>query len=285
MSKVVTIPKDRNPFIVIVNGVEYKYPAGATIEVPDSVADVIEKYEGAKPKPDPTPTPGGGTGGSVQTDWNQNDSSAADFLKNKPFGDELVEIMPETEMVGQNADGMYIALLDPALFPARNATYAVTFDGVEYTRYFMFDFNTGVFMCGNSALFGGADTGEPFLLLASPDSDAALVLTDENPHTVSIKELVIQELDRKYYSGCTIFYPDGIYLYTDFLCTIKATRGDVINAIKNGGVVLNTVDSLLTTPCNINCVTYDYAVMVCMEWRGGSETETTLLYTAEYTES
>ena len=87
MSKVVTIPKDRNQFIVIVNGVEYKYPAGATIEVPDSVADVIEKYEGAKPKPDPTPTPGGGSGGSVQTDWNQKDETEPDFLKNKPFGD------------------------------------------------------------------------------------------------------------------------------------------------------------------------------------------------------
>ena len=31
---------------------------------------------------------GGGTSGSVQSDWNQTDSSAADFIKNKPFGEE-----------------------------------------------------------------------------------------------------------------------------------------------------------------------------------------------------
>lgn len=31
MSKVVTIPKDRNPFVVIVNGVKYSYPAGQTV--------------------------------------------------------------------------------------------------------------------------------------------------------------------------------------------------------------------------------------------------------------
>lgn len=30
---------------------------------------------------------GGGSGGGTQSDWNQTDSSAADFIKNKPFGD------------------------------------------------------------------------------------------------------------------------------------------------------------------------------------------------------
>ena len=64
MSKIVTIPKDRNPFVVIINGVEYKYTAGETVEVPDSVADVIEKYENAKPKPNENPNPGTTPGGS-----------------------------------------------------------------------------------------------------------------------------------------------------------------------------------------------------------------------------
>lgn len=82
MSKVVTIPKDRNPFVVIVNGVKHSYPAGVTTEVPDEVADVIEKYVGAKPKPDPN---AGINFGGVQSDWNQTDSSATDFIKNKPF--------------------------------------------------------------------------------------------------------------------------------------------------------------------------------------------------------
>ena len=52
---------------------------------------------------------GGGSGGgsSVQSDWNQTDSSAAGFIKNKPFGDELVEIMSETEITGADMGGMY----------------------------------------------------------------------------------------------------------------------------------------------------------------------------------
>ena len=76
MSKVVTIPKDRNPFVVIVNGVKYSYPAGESIEVPDGVADVIEKYEDAKPKPDPS---AGINFGGAQSDWNQTEAMTFRF--------------------------------------------------------------------------------------------------------------------------------------------------------------------------------------------------------------
>lgn len=52
MSKVVKIPTTMNPFVVIVNGVEHKYPAGVTMEVPDNVAAIIEQYEkGSFPQP------------------------------------------------------------------------------------------------------------------------------------------------------------------------------------------------------------------------------------------
>lgn len=45
MSKVVTIPDCANPFIVYVNGYKYSYEAGATVEVPDEVAFVIETHK------------------------------------------------------------------------------------------------------------------------------------------------------------------------------------------------------------------------------------------------
>lgn len=89
MSKSITIPKDRDPFVVIVNGVEYKYTAGATVTVPDSVADVIEKYENAKPKPDPN-----AGAGSHKCDWNK--------MVNKPFGETL-----DTLTWGGNTDGLH----------------------------------------------------------------------------------------------------------------------------------------------------------------------------------
>lgn len=55
--KTVTIPTCANPFVVIVNGIKYTYPAGATMEVPDDVAEVIEQHEEAKPEPAPVLPP------------------------------------------------------------------------------------------------------------------------------------------------------------------------------------------------------------------------------------
>ena len=53
MSKVVTIPTSMSPFVVTINGVEQKYPAGATMMVPDNVAAIIELYnKGNFPEPD-----------------------------------------------------------------------------------------------------------------------------------------------------------------------------------------------------------------------------------------
>jgi nitrite reductase/ring-hydroxylating ferredoxin subunit len=53
MSKTITIPACRNPFRVIIGAVEYSYPAGATVEVPDAVAAVIEHHVALQPKEDP----------------------------------------------------------------------------------------------------------------------------------------------------------------------------------------------------------------------------------------
>lgn len=89
MSKSITIPKDRDPFVVIVNGVEYKYTAGETVTVPDSVADVIEKYESAKPKVDPN-----AGAGAYKCDWNK--------MVNKPFG----EVLGDTLTWDGNTDGL-----------------------------------------------------------------------------------------------------------------------------------------------------------------------------------
>lgn len=50
MAKEITIPKCMNPFEVTVNGVSYKFNAGETVEVPDSVASVIENHKELIPK-------------------------------------------------------------------------------------------------------------------------------------------------------------------------------------------------------------------------------------------
>ena len=49
--KTISIPEYNNPFIVNINNKEYTYKAGATIEVPDEVAEAIEDALELIPKP------------------------------------------------------------------------------------------------------------------------------------------------------------------------------------------------------------------------------------------
>ena len=231
MSKVVTIPKDRNPFIVIVNGVEYKYPAGATIEVPDYVADVIEKYEGAKPKPDPTPTPGGG--GCVQTDWNQTDETAPDFLKNKPFGEWQGVILPEQELPYDPDNEACVGFTDGEINVGDIVT--VVYDGVSYVCTAVLDPETRLVFFGNFSMIGaGDDTGEPFV--AGFMNNTVLVMSlDTNSHVVGIISNVVEKLPAEYMEVRTFYVSASDtdpYIYTDSMLDNKATKEEIIATAK-----------------------------------------------------
>ena len=60
MAKKITIPKCRNPFVVIVNGIRYEYESEKEYEVPDEVAEVIQFHVDSKPKPKPIDESSGG---------------------------------------------------------------------------------------------------------------------------------------------------------------------------------------------------------------------------------
>ena len=49
--KAILIPKNYNPFIVVINNKEYQYKGGETVEVPDEVAEAIEDALELVPKP------------------------------------------------------------------------------------------------------------------------------------------------------------------------------------------------------------------------------------------
>ena len=57
--KKITIPKCRNPFVVILNGIRYEYESGQEIEVPKAVAEIIENHVDSKPKAKPIGLVGG----------------------------------------------------------------------------------------------------------------------------------------------------------------------------------------------------------------------------------
>lgn len=95
---------------------------GTTIPEDESPAliEFIEKYSG-------------GSGSSKQDDWNQNDTTAADYIKNRPgayMGDETIyDGTPTTELVD---NGVYRVWLSPAFTLTAGNAYRVTFNGTAY---------------------------------------------------------------------------------------------------------------------------------------------------------
>lgn len=73
------------------------------------------------------------SGNSKQGDWNQNDTMAADYIKNRPgayMGDET--IYDGTPTTAPLASGSNRVMLSPAFTLTAGNRYKVTFDGVSY---------------------------------------------------------------------------------------------------------------------------------------------------------
>ena len=94
---------------------------GTTIPEDESptLIEFIEKYSG-------------GSGSSKQDDWNQNDTTAADYIKNRPgayMGDETIyDGTPITALTG----GSNYGKLFPAFTLTAGNAYRVTFNGTAY---------------------------------------------------------------------------------------------------------------------------------------------------------
>ena len=113
-------------------------------------------------------------GGLAQSDWNQNDESAAGFIKNRTHWAEepvtkvetlLEEGTYEFDELGQNIDPIYKKLVD-------GAELTVTFDNVEYTTIAYATTFPEVGDCvvaGNPAIIGleenAEDNGQPFAIV------------------------------------------------------------------------------------------------------------------------
>lgn len=259
MSKVVTIPKDRNPFVVIVNGVKHSYPAGVSTEVPDEVADVIEKYVGAKPKPNPN------AGGGVS--WND--------LKDKPFGDANTVILEEQEL---QYDDVARGCVGTLTHPIHDGdALAIVYDGETYecTAVFLPQLNCVGF--GNLSPFGGNDTGEPFFGLSKGDfiNIGDIDIENTKNHTVKITSVVTTKIPTKYLpsvGGIKYVYINEDY---DGNHTASATYAQIATWIKSGldvkciyfgrivplisSYVLSEITTYVQAACHEFTVMYDIA--------------------------
>lgn len=127
---------------------------------------------------------------SVQPDWNQNDSTAADYIKNRPFyitGTELTNIITEQTVsfeLNSNTN-MYTAFID-ALNLETGKTYRVIFDNVSYD---CLAFGDNTVYLGNPAMMGSEDTGEPFIFASLGAESVVASYNSSTNHTFSISEI------------------------------------------------------------------------------------------------
>ena len=146
-------------------------------------------------------------GGGVQPDWNQNDETAADYVKNRPFytGDPVETVFVEESTVpfSESRNGKYQGVFLSTFSATVGETYKVYWDGAAYECTCVDFLNTPVI--GNLAIVGdGSDTGEPFVMGILNDEviqGIQIITADTSAsHTVSISGVVseVVKIDPKY---------------------------------------------------------------------------------------
>ena len=146
----------------------------------------------------------GGGGGQVQSDWSQNDETAKDYVKNRPFytGDPVETVLVEESTVSfsDTGDGLYGANFLSTIEATVGETYKVYWDGTVYECTCV-DFS-GNNMIGNLSIADfGSDTGEPFIMQVVNGRGIIIATKDTSAsHTFSISGFAqeVVKIDEKY---------------------------------------------------------------------------------------
>ena len=175
----------------------------------------------------------------VQPDWNQNDSTAADYVKNRPFytGNPVETVLVEESTVSfAAANGMYMGQLESTFSATVGETYKVYWDGVAYECAGVKFKNATVI--GNLSIMGGSDTGEPFVI-GPGDSGIQIITVDAAAsHTFSISGIsaVVVKIDAKY-------LPDTIAIKSD----VEAAQSTADTAQNTANAAQNTANAAQNT--------------------------------------
>lgn len=151
------------------------------------------------------------SGDDVQPDWNQNDETQPDYVKNRPFyiGNPVETVLVEDSTVTFEDDGgIYMGQLESTFSATVGETYKVSWDGTTYECACV-DYS-GTAVIGNLSIIGvGSDTGEPFLMFVNNGLLAIGTADTASSHTFSISALVpkVVKIDKKYLS--ILFKPKG----------------------------------------------------------------------------
>ena len=157
-------------------------------------------------------------GAAANPDWNQNDATQPDYIKNRPFytGDPVETILIEetTAPFSDSGYGYYMAEVESTFEATDGETYKVSWDGTVYECTCMFYFNT--FLIGNQSIIGvGYDTGEPFIIGIFNGQNTKISTLDTSAfHTFSIisseTAVPVVKIDKKYLPDTLLpFKPAG----------------------------------------------------------------------------
>ena len=133
-----------------------------------------------------------------QPDWNQNDSTAADYIKNRPFyaGDPGKTVLVEESTVSFSigGSGIYTAALESTFSLTVGDIYKVSWDGSVYECTCVSN-PDNMKLIGNPSIMGDtADTGEPFIIADSDQGVRIGTLDTSASHTISISQCVAGEV-------------------------------------------------------------------------------------------
>ena len=144
--------------------------------------------------------------GSV-ADWNQNDPTAPDYVKNRlAWTDDPVETVLIEEQTVTVGDGLY-ALLDGSLVLEVGKTYTVNFNGTAYDCVAYSISNPDIEGLENIVFIGNAEhiglwggNGEPFTFDSHPDGGIYLDTPETGDYIISISDNIaeVHKIDEKY---------------------------------------------------------------------------------------
>ena len=202
-------------------------------------------------------------GSATQPDWNQNDDTRPDYVKNRPFyaGDPVETVLVEETTIPfeDTTRGFYAGGFESTFSPIVGETYKVSWDGTvhECTCEVFNDLP----VIGNLSIPGfGSDSGEPFIIVLEDIGTIRIATQNTSAsHTISISGIVtpVVKIDPKYIRDMyytadpveTVFVEESVVTFEDsgegpyftiFESTFVPTVGETYKVSWDGSVYEST---------------------------------------------